>query len=106
MADPLCLPNTTSGWEEMRKLITDCIESNLGPIASNLVIREKEDTDSVAFFETSAFSKYTGIAIKISGKIEASWNKDGMTFLNLVFDNMKHIPIHIWLAFHEWDAQV
>lgn len=105
MADPLCLPKTIDGWEEMRNLISECIKKFIGP-HSGITIREKEGDDSIAFFFFSAFSQKTGKFLDLAGAVGATWNDEGKTFLNVVFDKMEHPPVHLWLEYHEWEKKI
>ena len=105
MADPLCLPKTVDGWNEMKNLIHKSIETIIGP-CSALVVLEKEGDDSIAYFRYSAFSQKTGNFIKSIGAVEAVWNNEGKTFLNVIFHDIIHPPIHLWLEYHEWEKKI
>ncbi len=103
MADPLCLPTTVDGWNEMKSYILDFIKDIFGnPTNNSLLIKENPTNDSIGYFLCRVFCKKSGKLVDISGSIVACWNNDGLRYLDIIFpDSLVCIynikPFHIWL---------
>lgn len=103
MPDPLCLPTTVAGWNEMKSYILDFIKDNFGiPTTNSFIITEDPKNDSMAYFVCHVFCKKSGKPVDIAGGIVACWNSDGLRYLDIMFPknitkfyNIK--PFHIWL---------
>jgi hypothetical protein len=103
MADPLCLPRTTDGWNEMKSYVLDFIRENCGnPTNNSLLVNEDNMNDGMAYFVCRVFCKKSGKLVDIVGCINACWDKTFSVYLNVVFPkqisdfyNIK--PFHIWL---------